>query len=154
MESERQDQIWQANLGEVSNMSKSGKNGSTGGNGAAVVKRGRVENLKPWKPGQSGNPQGGRVRRPLTALLEKQLNAIVPGSKGKLTVGEQLVAQIIKRAIKKSDALAKEIFERMDGKIAVDEAQANVGVRVILMDGIPRPDRSAFIHNNGNDEEE
>jgi hypothetical protein len=35
-----------------------------------------------------------------------------------------------------------------------EQQQANVGVRVILMDKIPRPDRSAFIHNNGNEDDE
>jgi hypothetical protein len=35
-----------------------------------------------------------------------------------------------------------------------DQQQANVGVPVILMDGIPRPDRSAFIHNDGNEDDE
>jgi hypothetical protein len=39
-----------------------------------------------------------------------------------------------------------------------EQQQANVGVRVILMDGIPRPDRSKFIaaqeNHNGNEPEE
>jgi hypothetical protein len=33
-----------------------------------------------------------------------------------------------------------------------EQQQANVGVRVILMDKIPRPDRSQFIHDDGDEE--
>jgi hypothetical protein len=38
-----------------------------------------------------------------------------------------------------------------------EQQQAHVGVRVILMDGIPRPDRSKFVaaqENNGNERQE
>jgi hypothetical protein len=32
----------------------------------------RIENLKPWKPGQSGNP-GGRPKRDLTAEIARAI---------------------------------------------------------------------------------
>jgi hypothetical protein len=35
-------------------------------------KRGRVENLKPWKPGQSGNP-GGRPRHDVSSEIARAL---------------------------------------------------------------------------------
>lgn len=50
---------------------------------------------------------------------------------------------------------APELAFKLKGSYpTADQIQANVGVRVILMDKIPRPDRTPFIHNNGNDDEE
>ena len=34
----------------------------------------RVANLKPWKPGQSGNPGGRPKKKPITELYEQLLN--------------------------------------------------------------------------------
>jgi hypothetical protein len=93
------------------------------------------------------------VRKPLTTALEKYLSRPVPGDKQHRTFLEKLVEETVKRAIKKSDVLVREIFERVEGKVAPDETQANMGVQVILMDKIPRPDRSAFYHNDGDDDD-
>lgn len=41
---------------------------STQNSGENSGKRGRIENLKPWKKGQSGNP-GGRPKRDLSAEI-------------------------------------------------------------------------------------
>jgi len=50
----------------------------------------------------------------------------------------------VKRAIKKSDVLMKEIFDRLEGRIVPsDEAVGHGGVQVIILD-VPRPDRSAI----------
>ena len=94
------------------------------------------------------------MRKPLTTALEKYLSRPVPGDKQHRTFLEKLVEETVKRAIKKSDVLVREIFERVEGKVAPDETQANMGVQVILMDGIPRPDRSQFYRNNGNEDDE
>ena len=65
-----------------------------------------------------------------------------------------LIASVVKRATKKSDILVKEIFDRIEGKVATPEpVKAETGVRVILMDGIPRPDRSRFIAQRNEDED-
>jgi len=136
-------------------MSKSGKNGReivSGNNGKNRERS--LANLKPFKPGQSGNPLGRPVRKPFTTALERYLAKPIPGDKQHRTLLEKLVETTVKRALKKSDTLMKEIVERLDGAVAKEENPANVGVRVILMDGIPRTDRSAFIHNSGDDEDE
>jgi len=70
-----------------------------------------------WKPGQSGNP-GGRPKR-LTTRLERQLLAKVPNDPQKRTYEELFIEAITKRAIGKSDVLAKEIFDRVEGKVAL-----------------------------------
>ena len=38
----------------------------------ATKKRGRAENLKPWKPGQSGNP-GGRPKKDIEAEIAQRV---------------------------------------------------------------------------------
>lgn len=35
---------------------------------------GKPENLKPWKPGQSGNPSGRPKKKPITEMYERILN--------------------------------------------------------------------------------
>jgi len=141
-------------------MSKSGKNGRAivpGNNGKNSDGRTRsLANLAPhkFKPGQSGNPLGRPVRKPLTTALEKYLSRPVPGDKQHRTFLEKLVEETVKRAIKKSDVLVREIFERVEGKTAPDETQTNMGVQVILMDKIPRPDREQFYHSNGDEDDD
>jgi hypothetical protein len=68
-----------------------------------------------FKPGQSGNPKG-RPRK-LTRMLEKALAAKVPNDPEKRNQARVLIDAFIQRAISGSDAAAKEIFERMDGKV-------------------------------------
>ena len=94
------------------------------------------EALKPYsfKPGQSGNP-GGRPKK-LTAPLEEFLAR--KDKKGR-QYAQLLIEAMVKRAIAKSDAMVKEIFERIDGHVPNDPAQAaQFGVKVIVVD-IPRP---------------
>jgi Family of unknown function (DUF5681) len=134
---------------------KEKRHAENSGNNSAI-KRKPPEGIAPYcfKPGQSGNP-GGRPKKPLTDLLEWQLVQRVPGDKLGRSYAQLLIASIVKRAIKKSDILAKEIFDRIEGKVATPEpGKADTDVRVILMDGIPRPDRSRFIAQRNEDSEE
>lgn len=40
---------------------------------------GAVGNLRPWQPGQSGNPGGQRKRKPITDALVAELDKVVRG---------------------------------------------------------------------------
>lgn len=73
------------------------------------------ERLRPhwFQPGQSGNP-GGRPKK-LTRPLEKLLDEKVPGKS--VTYAEEFAAKVLDRALKRSDFMAKEIFERIEGKV-------------------------------------
>jgi Family of unknown function (DUF5681) len=140
-------------------MSKSGKNGRaivSGNNGKnrEEARARSLANLKPFKPGQSGNPLGRPVRKLFTTALERYLAKPIPGDKQHRTLLEKLVETTVKRALKKSDTLMKEIVERLDGAVVREESPENVGARVILMDKIPRPDREQFYHDNGNEDDE
>jgi hypothetical protein len=121
-----------------------------------AIRRKPPEIIAPYcfKPGQSGNP-GRRPKKPLTELLKRQLAQIDPGDKLGRSYVQLLIASVVKRATKKSDILVKEIFDRIEGKVAIPEpGKAETGVRVILMDRIPRPDRSRFIAQRNEDSEE
>lgn len=83
-------------------------------------KRGRVENLKPFKPGQSGNP-GGRpkglsITARLRALLEKgEING--EPIKGGQQVADLVAESIVKQAISGNAPLIKELLDRTEGKV-------------------------------------
>lgn len=73
---------------------------------------------KPYRfqPGESGNP-GGRPKG-LTRLLRQILGEYI--GRTKHTRAELLIRAMLQRAINKSDTLAKEILDRVDGKISID----------------------------------
>jgi hypothetical protein len=67
--------------------------------------------LKPFKPGESGNP-GGRKRKPMIdKMLEEGLTA-KDSEKAK-----QIADRLISSAVKGSIAAAKLIAERVEGKV-------------------------------------
>jgi Family of unknown function (DUF5681) len=91
-----------------------------------------------WQKGHSGNPNG-RPKK-LTNLLDERLASKVPGDPEGRCYAEVLVAEILKRAIESSDILAKEVFDRIEGKQQGGEVNANIGVRVVVLNS-PRPGR-------------
>ena len=97
-----------------------------------------------WKPGQSGNP-GGRPKK-LTRRLEKQLEMRVPNDPQKRTYAQLFIESITKRAITKSDVMAKEIFDRVEGKLSYygEADEGRPGITVVVLD-VPRPDRKGLI---------
>jgi len=65
----------------------------------------------------------------------------MPGSKNHRTYGQALIEEVVKRATKKSDVLAKEIIDRIEGKLSPEtkeEKAANSGYQVLIVD-MPRP---------------
>jgi len=60
------------------------KGNTANSEGISEGKKRRLANLKPFKPGQSGNP-GGRPKNPLTDALRHRLAEIVPGDPKKRT---------------------------------------------------------------------
>ena len=93
---------------------------NTGGNSG----RGRVQNLKPWKPGQSGNPGGRPKKKPLTAAYAAILTKKIPASVarklqllGRPTYAQVIAMSIAQEAIKGKVHAAAELADRVEGRI-------------------------------------
>lgn len=82
-----------------------------------------LANLKPWKPGQSGNPSGRPKRDPITQAYKDLCNLPLPEKirktlnleKGATFYQAIAVSQIF-AAVKGSVKHAKEIADRVEGK--------------------------------------
>ena len=96
-----------------------------------------------WKPGQSGNP-GGRPKK-LTQPLEDFLAR--KDKKGR-QYAQLLIEAMVTRAIKKSDTLIREIFDRVEGHVANTEETSQFRGNVIIVD-IPRPPKMIDAGSNG-----
>jgi len=87
--------------------------------------KGRIENLRPWKKGQSGNLSGRPKKKPITEAYEHQLKQSLPDDfrirmklpKG-VTWAHALAAGQIRSAVKGNTQAAKEIADRLEGKVA------------------------------------
>lgn len=68
--------------------------------------RGNPENLKPWKPGQSGNPNGRPPKgEALTDILREKVDK------------DAIAEKLIQMAMEKGDIVAlRYIYDRIDGK--------------------------------------
>lgn len=95
-----------------------------------MAKRGRVENLKPFKPGQSGNPKGRPKGQGITDRILRRLNE----DDGKLA--EDIAEVIIKKAKAGDFNFCKTVLERIDGKIPDRIAGADGGSLKIIIQGI------------------
>ena len=71
--------------------------------------------LKPWLPGQSGNP-GGRPKKPLTERLIAQL--VKDGESETAAVIQSLLASAKNPESSQSVRAITEIFDRVEGKVA------------------------------------
>ena len=80
------------------------------------TQRGRVENLRPWQPGQSGNPGGRPKRKLLTDAYARILDIPVPGDKEGHTFAEAIAFAMAKEAIKGKVNAAAEIADRVEGR--------------------------------------
>lgn len=75
----------------------------------------KYPNLRPFKPGQSGNP-GGRPKK-ITKIVDHLLNQKLPNDKKQRTYVEALAEAALKRAIKKSDKALEQIWDRVEGRV-------------------------------------
>lgn len=72
---------------------------------------------KKWKPGQSGNPKGRPKKKTLSEEIQGLLDDTMKGAGG-MTHREALARVIIKEALRGKFQFTKEIYERMEGKVA------------------------------------
>jgi hypothetical protein len=91
--------------------------------------RGTLSNLKPWKPGQSGNPSGRSRKLPITEALEQIGQQIVPTEIRKIlrrklnvevkpgsTFAQCIALALISKAIVGDVEAIREFTNRVQGK--------------------------------------
>jgi hypothetical protein len=86
-----------------------------------------LQNLKSWKPGQTGNPQGkphGKHSSTiLSQILKIKLDVEIPDKNDKdqkikrLTIKEAVLWKLVKRALNGSHAATIELLNRVEGSI-------------------------------------
>jgi hypothetical protein len=110
------------------------RNASSANSGKTVEvkKRGRTENLRPWRPGESGNLSGRPKKTLLTEATRAWLEEI--DSKSGLTNAERVVVALGKKALKGSHEAFRIIGERAEGKPlqAVEHTEDHSDVRSLI----------------------
>ena len=93
----------------------------------------RLKNLKPWKPGQSGNPKGRPKKNIcLTSLLKEEIAKLNPEDKKKRTWGELIVLATMRLAIKGNATALKEVWARIDGRVIEARDEPNKPISIIV----------------------
>lgn len=103
------------------------------------VKRG--ENLKPyrWKKGQpSPNPNGRPKGKTLTEMLRLLLDKVGEEARDGETYTERIAKVFVHEALKGKFPFAKEIIDRIDGKVPDRIADAE-GKTINVILRVPRP---------------
>lgn len=77
---------------------------------------GRIENLRPFQPGQSGNPGGRPKTKPITDAIKERLARISPDDPR--TDAQRLADVIVDGALGGDIQFIKELLNRVEGKVA------------------------------------
>ena len=82
------------------------------------------ENLRPWQPGQSGNPGGRPRRKPLSDAYSALLGQTVPPEIARQlrisetsTYAEVVAMALLKEAVKGKVNAAAELADRVEGRV-------------------------------------
>jgi Family of unknown function (DUF5681) len=104
---------------------------ASSGSSTGTGRRGRIENLRPWKPGQSGNPKGRALKRPISQLyalfsdlkiseLPERIRKRFIQFTGRddLSLSERGAMGVYEAMAKGNPTAAKELREAIEGKSA------------------------------------
>ena len=85
--------------------------------------KGRIENLRPWKPGESGNLSGRPKKRPISDRYAERAETALPeeerlkrGLPSGATYGDALALDQFNAALNGKTEAAREIREAIEGK--------------------------------------
>ena len=108
-----------------------------------MAEKGRIENLRPWKKGQSGNLSGRPKKKPITEAYERQLKQSLPDDfriRMKLPEGatwaDAVAVGQIRSAAEGNTQAAKEIADRLEGKVAQQVDVANTEDKVLSIEDL------------------
>jgi hypothetical protein len=91
--------------------------------------RGKIENLKPWPKGVSGNPGGRPKKTQLTDACRALLETVVSGDPHGRTYAEKIAEVICRMAIKGDIRAIRELADRAEGRprqaIQIEQAPPN-----------------------------
>lgn len=73
---------------------------------------GKPENLKPWQPGQSGNPSGRPKKKPITEMFERLMS-----DPELVRAFEASIANSIRKGGMAGVMYVKEAADRIEGKV-------------------------------------
>ncbi len=103
--------------------------------------KGRIENLKPWKPGESGNLSGRPKMRPISDRYAERAETALPeeerikrGLPRGATYGDALAFDQFNAALNGRTEAAREIREAIEGKAAQrisEPAKKDIRIRVV-----------------------
>jgi hypothetical protein len=86
-------------------------------------RKGKPENLKPFQPGQSGNPGGRPRKRPISGRYAELAETELPEALRKelslpkgATYGDAIAMGLVRAAIKGETGAAREVREAIEGK--------------------------------------
>lgn len=92
--------------------------------GNSDKKRDRIANLKPFQPGQSGNPSGRPKKKPVTELYEKLLN-----DPNVMQMLEGSLKQMLRKGNMATVLHLREMTDRVEGKVT-QPIEANVSMNL------------------------
>ncbi len=113
--------------------------------------KGRIENLKPWKPGESGNLSGWPKKRPISDRYAERAESPLPdkerikrGLPKGATYGDALALDQFNAALKGRTDAAREIREAIEGKAPqrVDAGPGSQEVTIRVLYDQEKRDRS------------
>jgi Family of unknown function (DUF5681) len=116
--------------------------------------RGRLPPVETrWKKGQSGNPGGRPKKKPLSDAYRKSLSLVItpemakemrlPAGIAGMTIADVIAMGQAMAAIKGSTIAAREIADRIEGRVDVSEEERNPGPMIVVIHA-PRPNREGF----------
>ena len=116
--------------------------------------KGRVENLKPWRPGESGNLSGRPKRRPISDRYADLAEVLLPekdriklGLPKGATYGDAVALSVFESALKGRTDAAREIREAVEGKAGqrmeiTEPEKKDVQIHVVYDELTPASDDS------------
>ncbi len=76
----------------------------------------RKRGLKPFQPGQSGNPGGRPKKTPLADAYRGLLGRVVPGDRNGRSYAEAIAGKVVAKALAGDIRAVQELADRVEGK--------------------------------------